>query len=221
MADKPDDLDAVRAIADMLAQFEATEQERIIRWAKERVGLPIGSPPRGPASGYTGAPAEHTAPETPAPLAEEGTATDIKSFMEQKKPASDTDFAAAVAYYYRFEAPVPDRRETIGKDDLLEACRLAGRGRSKRPAQTLVNAHRAGVLDKAERGQYSINTVGENLVAITLPSADASGSAPRRRTTAKKKAKNKAGAKKNSGRKKAPSKESSAKTAAAQSGKKG
>jgi hypothetical protein len=121
--------------------------------------------------------------------------TDIKSFMDQKEPSSDTEFAATVAYYYRFEAPVPERRETIGKDDLLEACRLVGRGRPARPAQTLVNAHGAGVLDKAGRGQYLINTVGENLVAITLPSAEATPT-PRRRTAANKKSTTKATSKK-------------------------
>jgi hypothetical protein len=34
---------------------------------------------------------------------------------------------------------------------------------------TLTNAKNAGYLDSAGHGAYKINTVGENLVAVTLP----------------------------------------------------
>jgi hypothetical protein len=33
-----------------------------------------------------------------------------------------------------------------------------------------VNAHTQGLLDRGDRGAYVINTVGENLVAMALPS---------------------------------------------------
>jgi hypothetical protein len=183
---KPDDLEAVRTIADTLADFDPAEQERIIRWAKERVGLPVGVRPTSQPATGTATPAATSAD----PATEEGRTTDtppdIKTFVGKKRPSSDTEFAAVVAYYYRFEAPVPDRKESITKEVLLEACRLAGRERPARPAQTLVNAHSAGVLDKAERGQYTINTVGENLVAITLPTSESTTPTPRRKSSSRK-----------------------------------
>jgi hypothetical protein len=56
------------------------------------------------------------------------------------------------------------------QDDLQEATRKSGRERLKRPDQTLRNAHMLGLLDKGdEPGTFCVNTVGENLVAMTLP----------------------------------------------------
>ena len=43
MAQK-DDLEAVRAVAAALEGFVADEQERIIRWAREKLNLPIAAP---------------------------------------------------------------------------------------------------------------------------------------------------------------------------------
>ena len=40
MADKPDDLDAVRKLVEVLSAFDAGDQERIVRWAREKLGLP-------------------------------------------------------------------------------------------------------------------------------------------------------------------------------------
>jgi len=49
---------------------------------------------------------------------------------------------------------------------------MVGRARLENPGQTLRNAHHGGLLDRGEgRGLYVINTVGENLVAMTLPSS--------------------------------------------------
>ena len=170
MTSKLDDLDAVRALVDTLSQFDSQEQERIIRWAREKLGLadaplqPAG-PNRPPATPVDSGDA------SPIPRAPTPTATNIKSFVAAKAPASNNEFAATVAYFYRFEAPEAERKESITAEDLQEACRLAGRSRLTRPAQTLVNAHTSGLVDKAgERGAYGISTVGENLVAMTLPS---------------------------------------------------
>lgn len=58
------------------------------------------------------------------------------------------------------------------------------------PGQTLRNACYQGLLDKAEeKGAYKVNTVGENLVAVTLPN-DAGGPAkPKRKKVPTKKKK--------------------------------
>jgi hypothetical protein len=123
----------------------------------------------------------------PQPLTP-GAVSDIKGFVEKKKPGSDGQFAAAVAYYHRFEAPVNARKESITKEDLQDACRKVGRARLKNPAQTLVNAHHQGLLDRGERGAYTLNTVGENLVAVALP---AEGGERRARPGGKRKSKGK------------------------------
>lgn len=161
---QPDDLDAVRTIVGALEGFDAKDKQRIIRWAQEKLGL-AQQPPA--LSSLT---ATNVDSLTTHPAAPPSQGSDIKSFVEKKSPSSDMQFAATVAYYYRFEAPAHLRKESITSEDLQEACRQVGRDRLARPAQTLVNAHAQGLLDRGERGAYSINTVGENLVAMALPS---------------------------------------------------
>jgi hypothetical protein len=95
--------------------------------------------------------------------------------------------AAVVAYYHHFEAPLSDRKDSIGKEDLVDACRKSDRARPKRPEQVLVNAYHAGLFDRAGKaGQYRLNSVGENLVAMVLPEQGASyPPASKKPTTAK------------------------------------
>jgi hypothetical protein len=86
-----------------------------------------------------------------------------------KEPKSDQQFAAVVAYYYQFEAAQSDKKDSIDASTMKDAARQAGRKQVSNWGITLDNARRAGYLDKAERGAYKLNAVGENLVAITLP----------------------------------------------------
>jgi hypothetical protein len=186
---KNDDLDAVRAVVDAIKDFKSDEQQRIFRWAAEKLGLPqpfgstVHAAPTAAKSATSGA------TETiPAPPASPGSSSDIKSFMAAKRPSKDIQFAAAVAYYYRFEAVPADRKDAIDKDDLQEATRKAGRERFGSPLATLNNAHKLGLLDRgAEKGTFTINSVGENLVAMTLPGG---GNASSKRRERKQNSKN-------------------------------
>lgn len=156
-----DDLEAVRILIDTLESFTPDDRDRIIRWAREKLGMP--SAPEG-----------HTSSRLPSPgLSFDGPARgvkDIKTFLTEKSPHSDRQLAAAVAYFYAFEASGADRKDSIGSQDLIEACRRAGRRRPTNAGQTLRNAAHAGYLDKAAAsGHYKLNAVGENLVAMVLP----------------------------------------------------
>ena len=185
---KPDDLEAVRTIAAALSGFSPEEQERILRWVREKVGLapnprtvpeirvpqpPLVKPARPPELAET--------PQAPA------SGKDLKSFATSKNPRSDVQFAATVAYFYRFEAPPEQRKNEIDSAALQDACRLAGRARLPHPSMTLTNAKNQGLIDKgSETGKYAINTVGENLVAMTLP-GQADGSGKSKKTKKQKK----------------------------------
>jgi hypothetical protein len=180
-ASAPDDLEAVRTVVDTLKAFPAEEQRRILRWAQEKLGLPTSAP-------AASAPPAATSVETGAPLA---TSTprprDIRTFLQEKRPSSDNQFAAAVAYYLAFEAPDGERRSEVTAADLQHAARLSGRERLKRPIETLHNAGKRGYLDKGRaRGSFRINTVGENLVAMAMPGTDAEESGGRRRPNRKR-----------------------------------
>jgi hypothetical protein len=97
----------------------------------------------------------------------------------RSRTKSDIQFATVAAYYYRFEAPLSDRKETIDADDLKNAARLANWRRFSKPYVPLNNARMQGYLDRAGGGAFRINAVGENLVAMTLPGTAAVGKAPR------------------------------------------
>lgn len=196
MSQKADDLEAVRTIAEALKPFTKEEQERILRWAREKVGL--GTPTTQTQS----APPATVSAGGPVTPIDTGGTQDIRSFYETKQPKSDTHFAATVAYYYRFEAPQAMRKESVSGEDLQDACRRVGRTRLTNPGQTLRNAHRDGLMDKAEPGSFTLNSVGENLVAMTLPAETSRRSPSRKKTkkankkSAKKKPKKKAAKKK-------------------------
>jgi hypothetical protein len=179
---KTDDLEAVRTVVEAVQDFKPDEQQRIFRWAAEKLGISVAS-----TSSYTPPPhAPGTLPPPPPPSG----GINIKTFMTEKKPRNDVQYAAAVAYFYRFEAPEAEKKDAINKDDLQESTRKAGRERFANPLQTLNNAHKLGLLDRSgEKGSFVINSVGENLVAMTLPD----GGAPKK--TAKKKAAKKKGSK--------------------------
>ncbi len=164
MANPSDDLEAVRTIVAALQGFDEKDQERIIRWAREKLGLLTSV--TAPVTTYQ----PNTPTNAPTEIRSESRSTDIGTFVKSKNPVSDVQFAATIAYYYRFEASENERKETIASADLQEACRKVNRKRLNDPADTLNNAYKLGLLDKgAERGYYSINSVGENLVAMTLP----------------------------------------------------
>jgi hypothetical protein len=164
MSAKADDLEAVRILVDTLQPFTSDDRERITRWAREKLGMTASVAP-APAARV------ETSGDTPreALVAATQAAVDIKKFVTEKAPRSDVHFAATVAYYHQFKAPESQRKDSITKEDLVEACRQVDRKRPKVPAQVLVNAYHDGLFDRGGKGSYKLNSVGENLVAMALP----------------------------------------------------
>jgi len=183
MADKPDDLDAVRILVSTLEPFDTGHQERIIRWAREKLGLLTDKDQQSqPEEKTTGQDKGEQRQQTGGQHSQ-----DIKTFITAKNPGNDIQFAATVAYFYQFEAPAPSRKDSITAEDLQDACRKIGRKRLTNPSQTLRNAHNLGLLDRSDKpGVFSVNTVGENLVAMTLPSSTAQASSRPKKKMAKK-----------------------------------
>ena len=160
------DFDIAGEIHHVLKDIPSDRQEKILRWVCESLDLKLAAEPAPNAAPATPADEEEQDEPPPAPPS---SATDIKSFVSEKKPRSDMQFAAVAAYYHRFVAPKDRRKETIDAKELQESARQAGRAVLHSPKATLNNAHASGYLDRAERGTFKISTVGENLVAMTLP----------------------------------------------------
>jgi hypothetical protein len=168
---KRDNLEAARIVRDALSGFAQEEQKRILRWAAESLGIgavsPIPPKPTGPPQPPTYTPA---VPTLSSKQGVPNIANNVKTFVDEKNPQTDIQLATAIAYFYRFEAPEAERKDEIDAIFLSDACRLAGRpGKLLKPAKTLNNAHAKGLLDRGARGKFSINSVGENLVGMTLP----------------------------------------------------
>jgi len=166
-----EDFDTAKAVFEKLKDVPAERRKRILTWIAEGFGVELTtpSPPQAPADPIPpmlhlpGTPAPHS-PTTPG-----SQRVDIKTFVAAKLPKSDNHFATTVAYYYRFECPPAMKKDSINGDILQEAARLAGRKRMPNPRDTLNNAKKAGYLDSNTPGEFAINSVGENLVAMTLP----------------------------------------------------
>ena len=183
MAKTTDDLEAVRVVTEALSGFSPEEQERIIRWAREKLGLASATRNVPDISPQPPAPPRPAEPSdlTPRPASTK----DLKTFVALKSPKSDVQFAATVAYFYRFEASPEQRKKDIDTETLQDACRLAGRQRLKHPDMTLVNAKNQGLLDNVSKGKYAVNTVGENLVAMTLPGEPPKAKKPKKKPAKK------------------------------------
>jgi len=184
MASKSDFM-AAEEIKAILHGRDKTEQERILRWVSESIGVTAGATIASSAAVLPSQTAKQPAPLGPAHR------KDIKSFVAEKAPKNDVQFAAVAAYFYQFEASEAERKDVIGAEDLQTAARQArGYGFTK-PLATLNNAVALGYFDRAGRGEFKLNAVGENLVAMTLPSGDSTGGASqgkrRRRTRVRKK----------------------------------
>jgi hypothetical protein len=95
--------------------------------------------------------------------------TDIRSLAQQKAPTSAVERTVFVAYYLSEVAPETERKDYIGKEELIKYFKQAGFPLPKRPEQTLVNAKHAGYLDSVGEGKYRLNPVGHNLIAFNLP----------------------------------------------------
>jgi hypothetical protein len=172
MANKSDFM-AAEEIKAILHGRDKAEQERVIRWVSESLGI-LGVSVGGIAPAIV-------PPLTPLPIGQPaqhggiGHKKDIKTFVSEKKPKSDVQFATVMAYFYRFEVPQGERKEVILPQELQDAGRQARGFGFKEPLKTLSNAVALGYFDRAGRGEFKLNAVGENLVAMTLPGTDSNG----------------------------------------------
>ena len=180
---QPTIFEIVKRVGEQLSALPEDLQARVLHSVADLLGIKTID------SSTLRTPAQHTTPPiaSPPPVPP-NQPKDIRTFLNEKQPKSDNQYAAAVAYYYQFEAPEQDRLDVISADTLQEAARLAGRTRLGNPAATLNNATSQGYLDRVEPGQFKVSTVGENLVAMTLPSkGDGSTATVKKRSPRKKK----------------------------------
>lgn len=96
-----EDFDTAKVIFEKLKDVPAERRKRILSWVAEGLGVVLQAAPAPVAPPIL---SPH-APSVPAAHLSQSSPTDIKTFVATKAPKSDVQFAATVAYYYRFEAP--------------------------------------------------------------------------------------------------------------------
>lgn len=178
--EKKDDLETVRIIVDALESFTDEDRERIMRWSREKLGM---SKKQFSSNEITQI---SESPSVTSQLTTEVGPVDIKSFTKEKDPKSDVQWAATAAYFYRFKAPEFERKETISAKDLQEASHQARGFGFKDALKTLSNGVGRGYFNRAERGTFRLNAVGENLVAMVLPGGSAENGTTRKPSKRKK-----------------------------------
>ncbi len=156
----------MRAVTEALEGFDANDQERIIRWARKKIGLsvvPVTPPtPSAPPPG--------TLPASPAVPGSAPATKDLKSFVAEKKPKNDVQFAATVAYY--IASRLQQINEKLKSTAMIckKVADLSVVSDLRIPTRPFGTPHTLGLLNKGgQSGHYGINSVGENLVAVTLP----------------------------------------------------
>jgi len=185
------ELKAIETITNTLRSLDTTAQQRVLQYAMQHLGLkveqPGPSPPLSPADrgAQVGQPNQHLQQQL----------VDIRTLREQKRPSSDMEMAAIVAYYLSELAPQEHRKDTIGTKDIKTYFKQAGHPLPGGPQFTLPNAKSAGYFESAGHGKYKLNPVGYNLVAHGLPRAK--GESPSRPTQSKTKRKKRAKSSKN------------------------
>ena len=137
-----DDFTTTKQIVELLQQFKPEDQQRLLRWAGEKLGL---------------APQAATAP-----------APKYHRLLAVHKNSSDRLFAAAVAYAQKFHAPSGFTKEFVTAADLVAAARQIDRSGPKHASQTLINAAQSGLLKKATHGKYALTALGRTAVEAAI-----------------------------------------------------
>lgn len=169
------ELEAIGTILRALQPLEGDSVQRVLDYIFRRLSInwPSGISSQGSI--------EMASP--PVPGAKEGgrpRQPSIRDLKEEKRPESDNQMAALVAYYFSEEAPEDERKPAVGKADIEKLFKQAGFKLPKRPSMTLPNAAAAGYLDSIGGGLYKLNPVGYNLVVHALPRDQFFASSPPR-----------------------------------------
>lgn len=182
------EIEAIKAIATALEPLDPNARQRVVDYASGHLGLRRSGetqPPTQPGSEDLDHPSNSDRGGADLKI------VDIRSFREEKRPSTDIQMAAIVAYYLAKLAPQEDRKEMVTADDVKKYFDQAGHPLPPRADLTLNNAKTSGYLDSAGRGKFRLNPVGHNLVVHNLPKSDQSSSPrARKRTTKKRRKKN-------------------------------
>jgi len=208
------ELKAIEQLISALEPLDRDARGRVISYVFQRLGLAVPTGTTSPP-GQSRPTTESTPPhQAPPPDSRAPQVVDVRTFANEKRPSSQLEKTAVVAFYLTELAPEGERKTEIAGADLTKYQKQAGLGAPTRPRQALFTARDAGYLDSAGHGKYKLNAVGYNFVAHGLPSTTSStsqipatrkraGRKARKKSTRSRKTSGKKSAREGSTRKKA------------------
>jgi hypothetical protein len=190
-----DDIKAITTLISVLKPLDPQARIHILDFVFKRLGIAV--PAEATPSSQLVTPPPHVVLPPPAsPPVMQPSVVDIRTFAKEKMPKTVNEKVAVLAYYLAHLAPVSERRDYLVADDIQSYFIQADFQLPTSPERiTLSNAKNAGYLNASERGQYTLNAVGHNLVAHKLPSSDQPNEGKRKRAVNRKPAKKKTRAK--------------------------
>lgn len=161
------ELQAISAVLSALKDLSEAERSRVISYVLTRleISTAIKSETSSRLDQERDSSKEKWSPAEKGPSRPK----DIRTLADEKKPRSANEMAALVAYYLQYEADPAEKKDTISRADVDKYFHLAKFRKPKDATFTLVNSRNAGYLDSRERGTYSLNPVGYNLVVHKMP----------------------------------------------------
>lgn len=164
------ELTAINIMMDSLADLDGDARSRVLAYIFGRLGV-IQQIQQLPS-------------QAAATRNNETAFTDIRSFASEKKPLTVIDRSAVVAFYLSEIAIEPERRRSIGQEEITRYFKQAGFPLPGSPSMALVHAKNAGFFELEGPGQYRLNAVGYNLVAHRMPKEGTERNAARRSKSA-------------------------------------
>lgn len=161
------ELEAIKSITELLTNLNEGARQRTLNYVLEHLGM---KPSKGKELPLQ---KEHGSELPVVKIEEQQKINDIRSLRDAKKPNSDVEMAALVAYYLSEIAPSGIRKDGISAEDISTYFKQANHPLPSQPRFTLTNARNAGYFESVGQGLYRLNPVGHNLVVHNMPKTDA------------------------------------------------
>lgn len=175
------DFQALQTIIQALASLTLDRRRRVLESAGLFLGISFG----GGGAGHGVVPATSPPTHTRPPFSEDLTMSP-KEFLFDKRPKSDVERVACLAFYLTHFRDQPDFKTLDISKLNTEAAQL----KLSNPAAAVSNAVRTGFIVPSTKGMRQLSAIGEKFV-LALPDRDAAREAlasarPRRKSTAKR-----------------------------------
>jgi len=162
------DLDALTTIIVALKKMPREEQARTMQAVSVFLGLSSEPARAHPSAEMTAHASKSTQPSEPTPKFSDDRGASPKEFLRDKKPGSDVERVACLAYYLTHHRDIPHFKTV----DISALNTEAAQPKFSNASMAVDNASKAGLLVQALKGAKQLSASGEHYVQL-LPDRDA------------------------------------------------